>query len=95
MKHGRWPKHCVLHRCDVRLCVRDDHLFEGTKADNNRDRAKKDRNGVHRPRLAPEVVKDIRHRSAEGESYPTIMSRYAVGASCVSNIVNRKTWRHL
>lgn len=28
---------CVLHRCDIRLCFNPDHLFEGTKGDNNRD----------------------------------------------------------
>ena len=31
----------VLHKCDVPLCVRPDHLFLGTALDNNRDRLKK------------------------------------------------------
>lgn len=34
---------CALHRCDYRACVDERHLFEGTKGDNNRDRAAKGR----------------------------------------------------
>lgn len=53
---------CVLHRCDVRLCIRPDHLWIGTKAQNNADMMAKgrqvarvgDSNGarVHRDKMA-------------------------------------------
>lgn len=34
---------CVLHRCDVRNCVRPDHLFLGTNLDNQHDMIAKGR----------------------------------------------------
>ena len=43
LAHGSWPDLCVLHRCDVKLCVRPDHLFLGTQADNVRDMDEKGR----------------------------------------------------
>ena len=35
---------CVLHRCDIRACINPDHLWLGTKGDNNTDRKLKGRN---------------------------------------------------
>jgi hypothetical protein len=39
---------CVLHHCDVRLCVNPAHLFVGTRGDNARDMAAKGRQYLQR-----------------------------------------------
>ena len=43
IEHGRWPEPCGLHSCDNPPCCNPRHIFEGTKADNNRDMAAKGR----------------------------------------------------
>jgi len=48
---GVWPDKLVLHRCDVRLCVRKSHLFTGTYTDNNRDMERKGRSNHFRDKL--------------------------------------------
>ena len=39
---------CVLHKCDVRRCVRSDHLFLGDRRDNSHDALAKGRLGPQR-----------------------------------------------
>ena len=59
LAHGRWPVPCGLHKCDNRRCVREEHLFEGTDADNVADmiakgRGIQPRGDQHWSRLHPE-----------------------------------------
>lgn len=44
------PGLCVLHECDEPLCVKPDHLFTGTNADNTRDCIAKGRSAAQRYR---------------------------------------------
>lgn len=59
-QHGPIPEGlCVLHRCDVKTCVRPDHLFLGTNDDNVADMIAKGRNAIgdrNGSRLHPERV---------------------------------------
>jgi hypothetical protein len=53
------PGYFALHTCDYSICVNEDHLYEGTQADNGRDRSERnpdswtdratgDRSGIRR-----------------------------------------------
>lgn len=42
---GKWPTHQICHYCDNTLCVRFEHLFDGTQSDNMQDCKRKGRAG--------------------------------------------------
>lgn len=79
------PGMCVLHRCDTPRCVRPDHLFLGTIADNNHDMIAK---GRYVPRkkgtwLAADKVLAIRDGLAAGLSTRAVAKRVGVGKTLV------------
>lgn len=89
----------VCHSCDVRNCVRIEHLFLGTNADNMADCARKGRaprgERNHSAVLTESVVREIRRRCASGETQRSVAHSYAVAQQSVSDIVNRRLWRHV
>lgn len=100
----------VCHRCDVRNCVRPDHLFLGTDADNMADR---DTKGRARPRLMPghsfncigsqnnaarfteDDVVTIRTRHDAGETQTALAREFGVSQNAIWRVVSRKGWRHV
>lgn len=90
---------CVCHTCDNPACCNPAHLFLGTNLDNIKDRHKKhrdafgERNG--RARFTDNDIRHIRLRHANGESQGAIARALGTTQSCISRIINRKTWRHV
>ena len=99
------PGLCVLHRCDNRLCVRPDHLFLGTHADNMADMAAKGRwklseKHPHRGSRHSQAklteqqateIKSLRWRSVAVE----VARRYGINVSTVYRLWNGSAWPHI
>lgn len=89
----------VLHRCDNPPCVRPDHLFLGTRADNVRDMYAKgrerqasapgERNG--QAKLTWVSVHAI--RAAAGVSSAALASEHGVTTSLIAMIRRGVIWR--
>ncbi len=88
----------VLHTCDVRLCVRPDHLYLGTESDNIRDayaRGRRPRNTwTGRPpatKLTPDQVRVIRTRFGI-DTDAAIARDYDVHETTIARIRKGRTW---
>ncbi len=89
---------CVLHKCDVRRCVRPDHLFLGTRVDNAADRHSKGRTkkGSQLPQAKLDVDKVKIIKALIGNvTYREIGEKFNVSSSAIWLIANGKNWAHV
>ena len=86
----------ICHKCDNRRCVNPEHLFKGTRGDNNRDTSTKQRFPMgtrhHAGKLTDDDVKAI--FLMEG-SQTEIARKFGVHQATVSDIKNRKARAHV
>lgn len=94
---------CIIHRCDVRLCVNPAHLESGSQADNMADMIAKGRarhdnpaRGIanNKAKLTESDVLAIRtigHTVTQRE----LARRFGVHQSVICHILLRKLWAHL
>lgn len=82
------PGQNVLHSCDNPACCNPHHLFLGTAADNNADRARKGRSYT---RITPDQVRTIRQLRQQNVSYHKISQLLSIPYSTVHNAAKPHT----
>jgi len=102
LAYGNVPsKIYVLHKCDNRLCVRPDHLFLGTAKDNHWDMRAKGRDDFprgersHTAKINETIVLYIRALRLIGWKYAEICKLFGLSRDLVSNVGERRSWRHV
>lgn len=102
LEHGEWPKKLVCHRCDNKLCVRPDHLYDGSHSDNLQDVIDKT-NGKHfakgssvaSSKLTEADVLEIRRLVKEGYTHKHVAGLFRVNRRSVGRIVSYEGWKHV
>lgn len=93
------PGFFVCHRCDVPACVNPAHLFLGTAADNNADKAAKGRapRGADHPNatLSEDAVVTARALRSTGLAIAEIARHLGVGYQALARAVRYRHWRHV
>lgn len=94
---------CALHRCDNPRCVNAEHLFLGTRGDNNADRIRKgrtvrgdlrgERNG--RAKLTADDVVEMRRLRSRGRSFNQIGRAYGIAKQVARRAVIGLSWGHV
>lgn len=87
---------CVLHKCDNRKCLNPDHLFLGSRADNNKDKVSKNRQTkgeeVSSVKITENDVLKIRDLILDSK---IIGMLYGISWGHVNKIKGRRVWAHV
>lgn len=94
------PGMIVCHRCDVRGCVRPDHLFLGTYSDNLRDSMSKGRTFLRGEQkgnavLNDNAVREIRRMNRDGFGATRIARALNLNRYAIRGVLEGRSWRHV
>lgn len=89
------PGACVLHRCDNRKCINAEHLFIGTRKDNNLDKTAKGRQtkgeDVNTAKITGVIARRIR---GDGRGSKVIAAEVGLSWGHVNKIRHGRAWSH-
>src|SRR4029077_3442437 len=97
LHYGPFPKEfSACHKCDTPTCVRPDHLFLGTHADNIDDKCAKIRQARGERQWKAKLTKDdvLEIRRSEDTQW-NIARKFGIHQATVWNILHRYTWKHV
>lgn len=86
---------CVLHHCDNPPCFNPEHLYIGTRLDNNRDRESRGRGrqvhgeGHPRAKITQDQVLELRRVANAGITQLELADRFGISQPQVSRILRR------
>lgn len=85
----------LCHHCDVPTCVRPDHMFVGTQADNMADCSAKRRVANGSTKLTEEQVRLFRREYRAGARLAAMGRKYGIHWQTIADIVHGRTWKHV
>lgn len=92
------PGACVCHTCDRPICVNPQHLWIGSRAENNEDKVRKgrshDRRGPlnSRAKLTPDQVIELRALRQQGWTQIALAEKFGVSQPHVSRLVRGENY---
>jgi hypothetical protein len=99
LDHGSWPLGVLRHTCDTPLCVRPEHLRDGTHQENVGDRVERGRGArgerMGSARLTSHAVLWARRKRLEGWSYEALARYLGVGRETIRRAVRCESWTHI